>query len=102
MIRVQKQTFIYQIKLRNPATADMLNEDEKCIVSDHFEYLKALLDREQLILAGRTAGAEFGIVIFEAEGEDQARQIMENDPVIKNGLMNGEIYPYRLALWRRH
>lgn len=98
----QKRTFIYQIKLKNPAQADMLSEDEKCIVSDHFEYLKMLLDEEKLILAGRTEGAEFGIVIFEAEHENSAREIMENDPVIINGLMHGELYPYRLAFWRRH
>ncbi|MCF7800656.1 MAG: YciI family protein [Candidatus Marinimicrobia bacterium] len=99
---MQKQTFIYQLKLTDPSKAETLTEDEKCIVSDHFEYLKNLLDKELLILAGRTEGAEFGIVIFEAESGSRAREIMENDPVIKNGLMIGEIYPYRLALWRRH
>lgn len=99
---MQTQTFIYQIKLTDPSKAEMLTEDEKCIVSDHFEYLKKLLDQESLILAGRTQGAEFGIVIFEVENETHARDIMGNDPVIKSGMMSGEIYPYRLALWRRH
>lgn len=97
-----KQTFIYQVKPTRPDSADTPTEDEIRVISDHFDYLKNLLDRDQLILAGRTDGAEFGIVIFEAEDETAAKIIMQNDPAILNRMMSGELYPYRLALWRRH
>ncbi|PIZ64918.1 MAG: hypothetical protein COY19_08525 [Candidatus Marinimicrobia bacterium CG_4_10_14_0_2_um_filter_48_9] len=99
---MQKQTFIYQLKPTRPAMVDTPTEAEISVISNHFEYLKNLLDHDQLILAGRTEGAEFGIVIFEAIDENAAKTIMEHDPAILNHVMTGELFPYRLALWRRH
>jgi uncharacterized protein YciI len=78
--------------------------DEEARVSEHFQYLKALLDGGQLILAGRTLNTDpssFGIVILRAVSEDAARQIMENDPAVSNGVMLAELYPFRVALMEK-
>jgi uncharacterized protein YciI len=75
--------------------------DEEARVSEHFQYLKALLEGGQLILAGRTLNTDplsFGIVILRAESDDAARQIMEKDPAVSNGVMHAELYPFRVAL----
>ena len=42
-----------------------------------------------------------GIAIFEAEDESTARNIMENDPAVKGGVMTAELYPYQIALMRK-
>jgi uncharacterized protein YciI len=78
--------------------------DEEARVSEHFQYLKALLDGGQLILAGRTLNTDpssFGIVILRAVSEYAARQIMENDPAVSNGVMLAELYPFRVALMEK-
>jgi len=70
-------------------------------INEHFAYLKSLNEQGALILAGRTQTSDdksFGIVIFKTTSEDAARKVMENDPAVKQGVMNAELFPYRVAL----
>jgi uncharacterized protein len=94
--------FLYMIR---PTRAAMLSEGltpgEDAIVSEHFEYLKNLTERGIVALAGRTLSADegaFGIVIFLAETADAAREIMANDPAVRQGVMRAELFPFRIAL----
>ncbi|HEY4823261.1 MAG TPA: YciI family protein [Candidatus Bathyarchaeia archaeon] len=96
------QHYLYKIQ---PVRLEMLSEGpteaESRIVSDHFSYLKDLVERGAVILAGRTLNndySSFGIIIFKAESEDQARETVRNDPAVKNNVMRAELYPYRIAL----
>ncbi len=75
--------------------------EEERVVGEHFAYLQGLTERGVLILAGRTLNTDessFGIVIFWALSEQAAREIMENDPALRQGVMKGELFPYRVAL----
>ena len=94
--------FLYRIQ---PTRAEMLSEgatpEEAELVSQHFERLKRLMEQGVVILAGRTLNTDessFGIVVFNAEGEDYARAIMESDPAISGGVFRAELFPYRVAL----
>ena len=54
-----------------------------------------------MVLAGRTQITDdrtFGIVILNANTEQEARQRMENDPTVKGGVMQAELYPFRVAV----
>jgi uncharacterized protein YciI len=37
----------------------------------------------------------FGTVIFLADNEAAAKEIMNNDPAVKNGIMNAILHPFR-------
>jgi uncharacterized protein YciI len=39
----------------------------------------------------------FGIAVFRAGSEDEARSIMNNDPAVKEGVIRAELYPYKVA-----
>ncbi|MCH4886143.1 hypothetical protein EZV73_01120 [Acidaminobacter sp. JC074] len=93
--------YIYKLQLidRLVGGQDWTEEDEK-IVERHFHKLQDLKKEGILILAGRTThdGPDtFGIVILNAD-EVKAREIMLNDPAVKEGIMTAELYPYRVAL----
>lgn len=65
--------------------------------------LQGLLKEGKLILAGKTEGLDsktFGIVIFEADSEEEAKMIMDSDPAVLEGIMTAELHPYRVALMR--
>jgi len=102
----KKQQFSYLLQLKNEALIsdpDAWTEKDNNIVSIHFAYLQNLLQQGTLLMAGRSLVAtpnNFGIVVFEAESEVEACQIMENDPAVKQGLMTAELHPFRVALWR--
>ena len=78
------------------------NDFESRIVSEHFYYLKQLTKDGVVILAGRTQNTDnssFGIVLFNAETVEAAREIMMNDPAVKNKVFRAELFPYKMALF---
>jgi uncharacterized protein YciI len=80
------------------------NEEESSILEKHVAYLQELTDQGVLQLAGRTQNQDkstFGIVIFSAESEDSARRIMNDDPVVKHGVMKAELFPYKIAFRKK-
>ncbi|HQY20086.1 MAG TPA: YciI family protein [Ignavibacteria bacterium] len=81
-------------------------EKETELVGVHFNYLKDLTNKGNVFLAGRTVNEpmtdkDLGIVIIEAESEDEARGYMENDPAIIGNLMTAEFFEFSLALLRK-
>ena len=93
--------FLYQLKLTKPSIlAEAPSAEESKILGRHVAYLDDLAKRGIVLLAGRTQITDsraFGIVIFIADTEQEAEQIMRNDPTVKWGLMNAELYPYKIA-----
>ena len=94
--------YLYKIQ---PTRPDMLSEgatdEESEITSQHYYYLKNLRDEGVVVLAGRTLNTDpssFGIVIINADSEQAAREIMENDPAVSSGVMRAEFFPYRVAV----
>ncbi|MRS04456.1 hypothetical protein EG832_14750 [bacterium] len=95
--------YLYKIQ---PVCPEMLTEgvtaEEDRLISEHFEYLKALTEKGVVFLAGRTLNtdpASFGIVIFAADSEEQARSLMHNDPAVKAHVMSAEFFPFRISLF---
>jgi uncharacterized protein len=98
----EKQTYLYRIQPTRPA---MLSESptaqESEIVGQHFAYLQKLTEQGTVLLAGRTLNTDpssFGIIIFRAETEAEAQEIMQNDPAVVQGVMHAELFPYQIAL----
>lgn len=91
----------YLILLR-PARAGFpanATEADQRVVAAHFEYLKALSAQGVVQLAGRTdEAAPLGLVLVRAGSQAEAERVMRGDPAILNGLMKGELKPFRLAL----
>jgi uncharacterized protein YciI len=97
----QKQ-FIYVLKL-TPRLLDEKNwtEQDNQIVGRHFRRLQRLHKEGRVLLAGRTLNADptqFGVVVFEAPSEDEAREFMEADDAVKEKIMTAQLFPFRVAL----
>lgn len=92
--------FMYRLTPCRPTFQEDSTPAEQAIVGEHFRYLQALLAERQLIIAGRDEGATIGIVVYEAESEEAAEEIMRNDPVVAKGVMTAQFYPFRVALLR--
>jgi uncharacterized protein YciI len=67
-------------------------------VSEHFKYLQSLLKQGILIMAGRFSEVLIGLSIIEAKSNEEALEIMRNDPAVKAGIFHAELYPWRIAL----
>ncbi|CAM5223102.1 hypothetical protein UACE39S_04796 [Ureibacillus acetophenoni] len=99
------EQYLYQLKLKPYYLVhENWTKKEEEIINRHFQKLKKFTDEGKVILAGRTLNEDesgFGIVIFEAENEQSAKEFMENDPAILEGMMEGTLFPYRVALIRK-
>lgn len=76
-------------------------EKDMKIAEKHFGYLKSLEEEGRVVMVGRTLAGkvdDFGIVVLKATSESEARQLMENDPGVKEGFFRAELRPFSLAL----
>lgn len=98
---MDKKTFIYKI---TPASADFLqaaDENGNNYMALHFEYLQGLLSQGILILAGPCTDAAFGIAIYYAASDEEATQVMNNDPAIKSGIVTSEVHEFKISLMQQ-
>ena len=93
--------FLYRV---TPTRIGMVTEtptpEEEAIVEQHFNYIKSLTEKGIVLVFGRTqnSGAQtFGIIIFRAESKEAAHSIMNNDPAVRQGIMQAELYPYKVV-----
>jgi len=96
------QLFIYKIQaVRHEMVNHGRTADEDRIVGEHFDYLQGLTARGVVHLAGRTLSDDyggFGIIIFSASSEEEARRIVRDDPAVANRIMRAELYQFRASL----
>jgi len=93
--------WIYFIHPPRDDFATTMTPEESHVWEVHFERFQRLLAEGVVILVGPTLGrTNTGIAIFEADDEEQARRIMDEDPVIASGFARGELRPFRVSLLR--
>lgn len=92
------------LMLLNPAREDFFeNPDpaDAAKIQEHFQRLQQLTQEGVVLFAGpSTDQIGPGIVIFEAESEDAAREIMEADPAVASGVFTAELHPLGFSLLR--
>lgn len=97
--------FLYVLRLVPRLHDDAAwTEADSAAVSRHFEHLKQATAAGKVVLAGRTrepGDKTFGLVIFEAADDDEARRFMASDPAVVAGVMTATLHPYAVALQRR-
>ncbi|MDI1479731.1 YciI family protein [Polyangium sp. y55x31] len=93
--------WIYLVRAVRP---DLLQtgptETEMATLGRHGAYLEELKARGVLVFVGRTltTGPEtFGMAVVEAADEASAREIVDADPVVSEGLMRAELHPFFIA-----
>ena len=96
------EQFLYRLTPTRPdMLADGLTDREDEATQTHFAYLSDLKDKGVVKLAGRTTNTDassFGVVILAAKNEEAARQIMANDPAVKEGVLAAKLFPFNIAL----
>ena len=102
----RSKQFIYVLKLVPRLYADSAwTKEDNAVIERHFVRLQQAEKSGQLILAGRTSepgDKTFGIAIFKAPDEAEAKKFMEEDPAVAGGLMTAELHPFFVAVQRKN
>jgi uncharacterized protein YciI len=67
----------------------------------HWDRLVRLREAGTVLLAGRAQDADGGgpaIVIFEADSEEDARRLVDEEPFVTRGFATATLHPFRIAL----
>lgn len=90
--------FLYTIVPCRKTLIEDMSAVEAAVLDEHFAYLKAALSDGRLVLAGPCLDGEFGIVVLQMSGEEEARCFMAADPVVAGGIMTATLHPFRVSL----
>lgn len=93
--------YLYRVRPTRVGFYETPTPEEIHAVDEHFLYLKRWAEEGTVLLAGRTLNedrAGFGIVIFEASDEQEGRRFMQEDPAVRAGVFEAELFPYHVAL----
>src|SRR5512138_412961 len=86
----EKRHFLYRIQATRPAMLrEGLTPEEAATMAQHFAYLERLTEAGTVILFGRTLNTDetaFGLAIFSAASEAEARALVDQDPAVANGI----------------
>jgi uncharacterized protein YciI len=74
-----------------------MTDEEKAVFAQHFSYVEGLHTEGKLVISGACLDGAFGMIIYRAETEEEARSMFENDPLTKSGITNTEFHPFRVG-----
>ncbi len=93
--------FLYRLRLARPGMfEDGGTSEEHAAVAEHFTYLEHLHGAGIVRFVGRTTTDDeraFGIVVFDADDDASASEVMNRDPCVERGVMRATLYPFRTA-----
>ena len=93
--------YLYRLELTRPTLLlDGPTREEASALDAHAAYVERLTRASTVLLAGRTQRPDddaFGIVILQAESDEAAQRVMQEDPAVEQGVMRAELFPYRIA-----
>ncbi len=99
------QTYIYILKYTDEFRKNIQwGSRELGFAQEHVSYIKELADDNKAYLLGRTTNfydAElFGVIVFEAANIEEAKKILDNDPLVKNNIMQGTVSPFIIVFMK--
>lgn len=97
--QTDEKQFALLMKATGPEFAKKVEEPEgKRLVAEHFKKLQALTQQGVCIFSGHTTNGGdtgFGIIVVRAESEAAAQRIIDDDDLVKAGLIRGTVFPSR-------
>jgi len=76
-------------------------DQQRGVMREHGAWLEARYTEGRVRFAGRCYDGPFGLVVLDADDEEEARKFMEADPSVRSGVQNAELYPFRTFLASR-
>lgn len=96
----ERQHFMARLIGPRPTWPHDMTEDEREVMSKHFDYLSGQLAEGRVLLAGPCMeDPPVGLVLVAAADESEARELLTGDPAVVAGLLRVTLAPMRVSLW---
>jgi uncharacterized protein YciI len=74
--------------------------DGKQLVEKHFKKLQVLTQQGVCLFSGHTLVTDdsgFGIIVVRADSEAEAQKIIDDDDLVKAGILRGTVFPFQVV-----
>jgi uncharacterized protein YciI len=91
--------FVYKVSSQELRKSGPRPEDMPAF-QGHVKYLRTLAEQGTSLFSGHTLNndeSSFGLLVVRADSEAAARKIMEADPIIQAGLLQGTVIPFGIG-----
>lgn len=95
---MQKKFYFAQLLGTRPGWPERMTADEERVMGEHFEYLKRLVGEKKVLMAGPVMEPVFGLIVLAVGSEQEARQVMDNEPSVVAGVHTYELHPMHVSL----
>ena len=96
-----EKQFALLMKATGPEFAKKVQEPEgQRLIAEHFKKLQALTQKGVCIFSGHTTNMDdsgFGIIVVRVESEAAAQKIIDDDDLVKAGLIRGTVFPFQVV-----
>ena len=91
--RVDGGYYVFRLIPPRPTFHLDMSDDERAIMAQHAEYWQRKIDAGEVIVYGPVivTGTSWGLGVFAAGSEDDARTVIESDPAIASGMATHEL-----------
>jgi uncharacterized protein len=93
MSRRPDNHFVYRLTPPRPTLHQDVSEKERAIMARHAAYWSELMEQGGVIVYGPVVdrSGSWGLAVFPADSEDDARALAEADPAVSSGMATFEI-----------
>lgn len=72
-----------------------MTDEEKAIMAEHLAYVDDLFKQGGVLFSGACTDGVLGMVVYQAESQEEALEMFESDPLVKSGIVDTEFHPFR-------
>jgi uncharacterized protein YciI len=89
--------FLATAKPKRESWLQTMTDEEKTIMAQHFAYANQLFSEGKIVFDGACLDGAMGIIVYQAESQEAAFELHSNDPLVKSGIVNTELHPFRVG-----
>lgn len=99
---MEKKHFLYKMYPPRPSFHLDQNENEAKVMQQHIDYWRELTNKKNAIVYGPVFDPNgiYGMAVIEVTNEEQAGEIVKNDPAILSKICTCELIPMRVGMIR--
>ncbi|WP_243311100.1 YciI family protein [Fundidesulfovibrio agrisoli] len=88
------QTFLMLFKAKRENFIATMTPEEQAVMEAHGAHCHALAAQGRVVLLGVCPDGAYGVMVFRAESEEEARRFFDEDPAVQAGVVQPELRPF--------
>ena len=90
--------FISTARPNRPDFLATMTSGERAVMGEHMAYTGKLFREGRIVIGGAATDGSLGIIIYRVNSPEEARDLFDNDPLVKAEIAKLELHPFRTGV----